>query len=360
LPLNFDKNKTETGWTHSERIIPLTKDYKSYVVYAQYGGTAGTVWFDDVAVIQTSANTAMLSRYNLAENAGFEKGIGSAVQSWGVNNVSSGAMSVTKTTLSGNTFIANPTKETLKPGVTYTFSVMVKSEKAPNSTATVKFDFYDSSNNLLYSYYDGANTVVGSSSWKRVYISLTEAQAKAKNSAVAMIQPVIVAGNVPDGGFVYFDNARFEEGAIVSKSTYDTYGNKLTQSDTEGKKTTYTYDDRGNLESVTGPNTTNPDLKLQHNELDEVKFVNYNSSGLTLNNEYDFNGNLLETVFTGTSGDNLIKNKKMTYDELDRIKSIEDQLQNITTYWKWNMMFLTGCKKFCILKKIIRLHINMI
>jgi RHS repeat-associated protein len=334
-------------WEYKERTVTIPKDYKNYIVYARYSSPVGTIWFDDVSAVQTLGNTAMVSRYNMAENGSFEAGTDTTVQAWGVNTSGSGAtvsvvnsyedsysgdraMRVTNSTAGGNTFIANPYKETLKANSTYTFSVMAKSVNAPNATAYVKFDIFDAAGNLVSQKYSKTYSS-GNADWKRIYVSLSQTEAEALAAGATKIQPVISVANVPSTGQIYIDDARFEEGAIVSKNTYDPSGNYLkSEADPLGNKVSYEVDDRGNVTEIRYPIAGSKTMAT-YDALDQTKSLE-NATGLRIEYLRDGNGNVTETKYIKKSDSSLVGSVKQSYNELNELTSVTDQLNRTSTY----------------------------
>jgi RHS repeat-associated protein len=116
------------------------------------------------------------------------------------------------------------------------------------------------------------------------------------------------------------------------QNTYDAAGNVLTRTDELGRTTTYTYDTKNNVTSISVPigNGSNATTSYTYNSLGEVLTAT-DPLGNVTTNTYDTNGNLL-TVTTPAPGTGAAASvTHFAYDTKGELTTITDPLNNATT-----------------------------
>jgi len=330
---------------------------------------SGTAWFDTIQLEKAEVS----SSYNPIQNSSFNGSLSGWAGTGGSLDSSSGfedntSLKVIRTT---ETQAASEYKQAINIGQSSTdgpFDITLTGlSKAENvvKKGTVSERDYSLVGKITYT--DGttkeyvANFPIGTQEWNRTAVKIPASKPVSKIDVSTVFR-----GNYV--GTVWFDGIRLLKGNVVTKntydsaknyviesedelgyktqSTYDSYGNKTSETDAKGEKKTYQYDLANQLQKLLLANGTS--INYQYDKNGSMVSKNISSSSGTTQGftySYDENGDLIETV--GPLNDKTTNeydangNKIKTvlpkgniitysYDGTDRIKSTS--INSVATY----------------------------
>ncbi|MGU3397280.1 DNRLRE domain-containing protein [Priestia sp. D51] len=336
----FNKVTGDTKWKERQLTFKTTSTSVKVEIYLEVeshtDSLSGAALFDNIQLEEGPVS----SSFNIVNNSGFEKDD----TGW-VKSTSSSTEGLTKWAIepegfSGNQSISLERTSTGQGAVNIQQDITLNQTTARNITLTglSKAENVKSSNNQLSQDYslwayvtftDGstgnyqAKFPLGTHDWSR---SAATINAGDLNKTIQKIRVHAIFRNEFTGK-AYFDDIRLLEDNHLIQNTYDPGGNYLTKiTDEKGRTELSEYDVYGNKKSETdskGYKTTYTYNK--DNELTDVSSKN----GATINYQYDANGNLIKKSI---ASDSTLHNIFYDFTLDDRLLSYTNALGLQTSY----------------------------
>lgn len=281
---------------------------------------SGEAWFDMIQLEKAEVS----SSYNPIINSSFNSTLTGWTGSGGTVDATTGFEDSTslKVARSAVTQTASEYKQTITIGQSsgdtpfdITLTGLVKSENVAKKGSVSDRDY--SITGKVY-YTDGtsqeyiATFPIGTQEWNRTAVKIPASKPVSKIDVSTVFR-----GNYV--GTVWFDGIRLLKGNVITKntydsaknyiiesedelgfntqSTYDSYGNKTSETDAKGEKKTYQYDLANQLQKLLLANGTS--INYQYDKSGNMVSKNISSSSGTTQGftySYDENGDLVETV----------------------------------------------------------------
>ncbi|MFD3446720.1 DNRLRE domain-containing protein [Microbacteriaceae bacterium 4G12] len=309
----YSKLTGTKDWTERQLTFRTTQDTRRVRIYMevehQNDATAGgTAWFDNMQLEEGSVSSA----YNPVLNSSFEEGL----NTWAMYT-GTGIIDETVATDGGQSLklVRNSTAE---PDHVARQSIILNQSKAQDLTITGMSkaegvtNIPNSGPNSGYAivtnviYQDGTVSVYeapfagGTHDWQRSAITIPAT----KPIKQLDIHPLL-RGSMT--GTVWFDAIRVTDGNKLTKKDYDSDENYVKAVyDEENRKTSFTYDTYGNKQTETDPNNNTKSNEYNaDNQLTKTTLPNNTSVAY----KYDYNGNVTEKLITADS-----KTQTVTYE----------------------------------------------
>ncbi|EJQ78680.1 YD repeat (Two copies) [Bacillus toyonensis] len=300
-------------WTERQLTFRTTADTKRVRIYMevehQNDPTAGgTAWFDNMQLEEGVVS----SSYNPVLNSSFEDGTtdwwgfkGNISADWNqtvdggqslklVRNTASDSESSVYQTIMLNQAQAQPITVT---GMSKAEGVPKSSNEAPNSGyAMVMNTFYQDGTAAVFE----VPFATGTHDWQRGAVTIPATKPIKQIDIAPLLRGTMT-------GTVWFDAIRVIDGNKLTKQEYDSDENYVkAMYDEEDRKTSFTYDTYGNKKTETDPKDNKKSYEYNaDNQLTKTTLPNSTSVAY----QYDNNGNVIEKLITADS-----KTQKVTYE----------------------------------------------
>ena len=304
------RNNRETAiqgnsdWIRRQVTFTTTKNTRRIGIYLkneQFEGKKGkgTVFFDNVQLERGGVHTG----YNPVDNSGLEdakgiKDINGFVLSGTQTNIGLSDESFTgshsfqmtrKSPQEGNGYISQYVQLNQQKEAPITISALSKAENVKAGDCSSSHKDYSLWADIIYQdgtiEYKHEKFPTGTQDWNRAAISVLPTKPIKEVKLLFMFRNSMT-------GTAYFDNLRVMEGNRLNQKVYDSKGNYVVdQYDEERRKTSFTYDEVGNI--LTQTDEKGQQKSFQYNE-DNQLLVTRLANGTEVKYTYDDNGNIVK------------------------------------------------------------------
>lgn len=320
-------------WTERQlsfKTPDKTSKIRIYLEVEHLDATAsGEAWFDMIQLEKAEVS----SSYNPIVNSSFTSTFTGWTGTGGSIDTSNGFEDTTSLKVSRTvvTQAASEYKQTINVGqsssdepFSMTLTGLSKSENVVKKGTVTERDYSIVSK---VTYTDGttneyiASFPVGTQEWNRAAVKIPATKPVSKIDVITVFK-----GNYI--GTVWFDSVRLMKGYVITKNTYDSAKNYVTQTEDElGYKSLTSYDSYGNKISETDAKGEKKTYQYDaSNQLQKLLLAN----GTSINYQYDKNGNMISKDITASNGNS----QKYTYlydengDLLETVGPLNDKTKN--------------------------------
>lgn len=295
---------------------------------------SGDVWFDNVQLERGGVHTG----YNPVQNSGLEvaksiKDIDAFTLSGAQTNIGLSEESFTgsqsfqmtrKTPQDGNGYISQYVQLNQQKEAPITISALSKADGVKSSDNSSSHKDYSLWADIIYQdgtiEYKHEKFPTGTQDWNRAAISVLPTKPIKEVKLLFMFRNGMT-------GTAYFDNLRVMEGNRLNEKVYDSKGNYVVeQYDEERRKTSFTYDEVGNV--LTQTDEKGQQKSFQYNE-DNQLLVTKLANGTEVKYTYDDNGN---TVKREVMANGQTQSHNYKYDADDKTTHYIDPLNRQILY----------------------------
>ncbi|WP_429960276.1 DNRLRE domain-containing protein [Enterococcus sp. AZ012] len=339
------RNNRETAiqgnsdWVRRQVTFTTTKETRRIGIYLkneQLANEAGSgdAWFDNVQLEKGSTHTG----YNPVLNSGLE-------EATGLQEIQHFSLSGTKTNLQlsdeafsgeqgfemtrksgteGNGYIAQYVSLNQQKAEPITISALSKAKNVQAGDKSAAHQDYSLWADIIYQ--DGSKELrhekfpTGNQDWNRAAIAVQPKQPIKEVKLLFMFRNQMT-------GTAYFDNLRIMEGSRLTESEYDVAGNYVVaQYDEELRKTSFTYDTFGNRLSETDEKGQQKNFQYdKDNQLVVTRLAN----GTEVKYTYDDNGNITKREIVANG---IAQSHGYSYDADDKTTLYQDPLGRKISY----------------------------
>ncbi|OCA85770.1 Wall-associated protein [Bacillus sp. FJAT-27225] len=319
------------SWTDRQLTFKTPASAAKIRVYLQVdhrdSAARGEAWFDAIQLEKAEVSSA----YNPLINSSFENilsnwtGTGGTVDTLGFDGSKSLKMARTSSTQAASIY-----KQTVNVGQTASDSpvnfTLTGLSKALDVKAAGSVNKKDYSITAKAYYTDGmtqdfsADYPNGTQEWNRSAVKIPASKPVSKIEVSLIFQSNYT-------GTVWFDGIRLMKGSVITKNTYDSGGNYVTETEDElGHKTSKSYDLAGNVKVETDEKGAKKSYSYDLN--DRLKQLLL-PTGTAVNYVYDKNGNMTSKSIATASGAS--QNFSYQYDATGKLIKTIGPLNDVTT-----------------------------